>query len=264
MQSKASIGGDPIHPAIVHFPIAFLFGGTAMDLVDLVRPSPDWWVATSYALLAAGVIAAVVAAIPGFIDYRFTVPPHSSAKRRATRHMIVNLTAVAFFAVAVFLRGHPEIRPELVLVGIEALGAALLGYGGMLGGKLVSKNHIGVDTKYAAEGRWSEITIDASGDVVAGKDELLLDQMKLVRLQDRRIVLARADSGYVAFDDRCPHKGGSLAGGVLICGVVQCPWHGSQFNTATGEPVCGPAESRIETYRVEETADGIRLHVPSQ
>jgi nitrite reductase/ring-hydroxylating ferredoxin subunit/uncharacterized membrane protein len=261
MRSKASIAGDPIHPAIVHFPIAFLLGGCLMDLIDLVCECPDWWYSASYALLAAGIITALIAAVPGLIDYRYTVPPDSSARRRATRHMIVNLTAVTIFGVALFLRGHPEIRPEAVIVGAEALGAALLSYGGMLGGKLVSKNQIGIDNKYAAQGRWSEISINNSGDVVASPDELLLNQMKLVRLDGRRIVVARADAGYVAFDDHCTHRGGSLAGGMLICNTVQCPWHGSQFSVETGEPVCGPADERIRTYRVESSPSGLRLHV---
>jgi nitrite reductase/ring-hydroxylating ferredoxin subunit len=42
-------------------------------------------------------------------------------------------------------------------------------------------------------------------------------------------VLARTEEGYVAFDDRCTHKGGSLAAGVMVWGTVQCLWHGSQF-----------------------------------
>lgn len=175
--------------------------------------------------------------------------------------MVINLTAVALFAVAWFFRAHPEIGPEPIIVAVETTGALLIGYGGMLGGKLVANNMIGVDSKFAAGGRWSEITVDVSGAVVASKDELLVDQMKLVRLQGKRIVVARVEPGYVAFDARCPHHGGSLAGGMMICGTVQCPWHGSQFDVSTGAVVCGPAEKRIDTYRVEETDAGVRLHL---
>ena len=69
MRSKAHFRGDPIHPAIVHFPIAFLLGGTAMDVVDVFCPCPDWWPTVSYALLIGGVATALLAAVPGFIDY---------------------------------------------------------------------------------------------------------------------------------------------------------------------------------------------------
>jgi len=97
---------------------------------------------------------------------------------------------------------------------------------------------------------------------VAREDELEIDQMKLLRVGDRRIVLARTEQGYAAFDDRCTHKGGPLADGLLICGTVQCPWHGSQFDTRTGAVRAGPATEPIATYRIE-VADGEgRLSLP--
>jgi nitrite reductase/ring-hydroxylating ferredoxin subunit len=95
--------------------------------------------------------------------------------------------------------------------------------------------------------------------VVADVDELEVDQMKLVRLGDRRIVLARTEKGYAAFDDRCTHRGGSLAGGVLMCGKVQCLWHGSQFDVHSGQPQCGPAQEPVRIYPVEEAEGQIRL-----
>jgi nitrite reductase/ring-hydroxylating ferredoxin subunit len=85
--------------------------------------------------------------------------------------------------------------------------------------------------------------------------------MKLVHVDGRRIVLARTADGYVAFDDRCTHRGGSLAGGTMICGTVQCPWHGSQFDVASGAVKAGPAEKAIETFRVEKTGDRIEARV---
>jgi nitrite reductase/ring-hydroxylating ferredoxin subunit len=33
---------------------------------------------------------------------------------------------------------------------------------------------------------------------------------------------------------------------------VQCPWHGSQFDVATGDVKCGPATEPIEIYPVDE------------
>jgi nitrite reductase/ring-hydroxylating ferredoxin subunit/uncharacterized membrane protein len=261
MRSRANFKGDPIHAALVHFPVAFLFGAALMDGYALVSDRPVWWSAVSYSLLVGGIITALAAAVPGFIDYLYTVPPDSSAKSRATRHMIVNLTAVVLFTVAWFLRGDPEIRPERVLVALELIAAALLAVGGFLGGRLMAKNQIGIDNKYAANGRWRETTVRSSGDVVAALDEIQLNQMKLVRLHGKRIVVARTEEGFVAFDDHCTHRGGSLAGGMMMCGTVQCPWHGSQFDVRTGEVRCGPADARIDIYRIEETSTGLRLHL---
>ena len=74
--------------------------------------------------------------------------------------------------------------------------------------------------------------------------------MKLVHVGDRRIAVGRTEDGIAAFDDRCTHRGGPLSDGVLICGTVQCPWHGSQFDVHTGEVKCGPATDPIGTYEV--------------
>jgi nitrite reductase/ring-hydroxylating ferredoxin subunit len=63
-----------------------------------------------------------------------------------------------------------------------------------------------------------------------------------------RVAVGRTGKGYVAFQDRCTHRGGPLSDGVLMCGTVQCPWHGSQFDVHTGEVKAGPAEQKIETY----------------
>jgi nitrite reductase/ring-hydroxylating ferredoxin subunit len=74
--------------------------------------------------------------------------------------------------------------------------------------------------------------------------------MQLVRVGDARIAIGRTDRGYVAFDDRCPHRGGPLSDGALACDTVQCPWHGSQFDVHTGAVERGPAEAGIRTYPV--------------
>ena len=266
MRSRASFRGHPIHPALIPFPFAFLYGAFIFDLAGRLTDHPAWW-RTGGHLGLIGIAAALVAAIPGFLDYFGTVPPKSSGKERATKHMLVNLGAVVLFAVACIIRGHPGAMPgtsELVLQGI---GLALLTMGGWMGGVLVNRNQIGVDHRYARAGRWKEETIQrgSGGSVlVARSDELKPDQMKLLHVDGRRIVLARTESGYVAFDDGCTHKGGSLAGGVMIGGVVQCPWHGSQFDCRSGRVKAGPAEQPISTYPVTETNGEVRLSLGSQ
>ena len=83
--------------------------------------------------------------------------------------------------------------------------------------------------------------------------------MKLLHVGDERVVLARTSDRWVAFDDRCPHRGGSLAGGTMACGTVTCPWHGSQFAVREGTVLAGPSEEGIATYPVEIRADGVFL-----
>jgi nitrite reductase/ring-hydroxylating ferredoxin subunit/uncharacterized membrane protein len=261
MRSRASFQGHPIHAAVVPFPFAFLTGALAFDVFGWLFAQPAWR-ATATHLIAAGVLSALVAAVPGAIDYIYTVPPQSSGKRRATRHMLFNLSAVAAMTAAWILRQTSA--SALTIVGVEALGVALLCYGSLLGGVLVTRNQISIDHRYADAGKWREVTIEGAPGAavaVATVDELKPNQMKLVRVGDRRIVVARTEDRYVAFDDRCTHRGGSLAGGAMICGVVQCPWHGSQFDVQSGQLKAGPAKNGIRTYVVDAREGSVFLTV---
>jgi nitrite reductase/ring-hydroxylating ferredoxin subunit/uncharacterized membrane protein len=261
MRSRASYKGHPIHPALIPFPFAFLWGAFAFDLLGVWFDRPGWWTTGGH-LAAAGIVTALIAAIPGAMDYLRTVPPRSTGKRRATRHAIVNLSAVALFALVCWLRGDTSVAPDPVLLGIEALAVGLLTAGGWMGGTLVNRNQIGVDHRYAGAGKWKESRAErrpGEPPVLARVDELEVDQMKLVHVNGGRIVLGRTEEGYVAFEDHCTHRGGSLADGSLICGTVQCPWHGSQFDVRTGAARAGPAKEAIRTYRVEESGGEVRL-----
>jgi nitrite reductase/ring-hydroxylating ferredoxin subunit/uncharacterized membrane protein len=261
MRSRASYKGHPIHPALIPFPFAFLWGAFAFDLLGVWLDQPSWWTTGAH-LALAGIAMALLAAVPGTIDYLHTVPPRSTGRQRATKHAAANLSAVALFALAWWLRGDVSAAPGPVLLGIEAIAVGLLTAGAWMGGTLVNRNQIGVDHRYAGAGKWKEATLEAQPSepiVVARTDELEVDQMKLVHVDGRRIVLGRTEEGYVAFDDHCTHRGGSLADGSMICGAVQCPWHGSQFDVHTGAVKAGPAKEGIRTHRVEETGGEVRL-----
>jgi nitrite reductase/ring-hydroxylating ferredoxin subunit/uncharacterized membrane protein len=265
MKSKAILFGHPAHPMLIPFPLAFLTGAFLFDTAGWLFNSPAWWVTGGH-LALVGLATALLAAVPGFVDYLYTVPPRSSGRERATRHMAANLTAVALFGTAWAIRGELANGPTIAVLGLEALGFVALGTGGYMGGTLVTRNMIGVDHRYARSGKWGDESIagaPGAAVTVAHRDDLKVDQMKLLRVGDRRIVLARSEKGYVAFDDRCTHRGGSLAGGVMICGTVQCLWHGSQFDVATGKVKSGPAKDPIAVYEIREEGETIRLVLPA-
>ena len=253
MRSKAHFKTHPIHPILVAFPIAFFTGTLLFDLLARVLERDDFHL-VAYYLQLAGIVGAAAATVPGIVDYLYTVPPESSAKKRATQHGLLNVTVLVLFTVAWFYRRNNPDLSFVVLFGLEAAGFLLMMIAGWLGGTLVYRNQIGVDPRYADAGKWKEerITNPNYPLTVASVNDLKPNQMKLLVIEGRRIVLARTENNYVAFDDRCPHKGGSLAGGSMMCGIVQCPWHGSQFRVTDGSVTAGPAHEKINTYKVEE------------
>lgn len=261
MKSKASIKGHPLHPILVTFPIAFFTGTLIFDILSILKGSTSYS-QTGEFLELAGLITALIAALPGLIDYLYTVPPVSSAKKRATQHGLINLLLILIFAVAYVFRNGAFVSFP-VIIGLEFAGFILMGISGWLGGTLVYRNQIGVDPRYAGAGKWNEAYLKDPGGLieVAVAEELQNDQMKLLHINGKRIVLGKTAEGYVAFDDRCTHKGGSLAGGMMICGTVQCPWHGSQFDCQTGKVKSGPAKEDIHTYKTTTKEGKVYLSV---
>ena len=64
MRSKASIRGHPLHPSLIPFPFAFLWGAFAFDASGRLLGRPAWW-ATGFYLAIAGVVTALAAAVRG-------------------------------------------------------------------------------------------------------------------------------------------------------------------------------------------------------
>lgn len=268
MRSTAHVKGHPLHPMLIPFPFAYLFGSAVLDTWARATGRRKWF-RTAHHMNGLGLGSALIAAVPGLIDYVFAVPPRSSARDRATKHMLTNLSAVGLFAAARLSRRDEDAPQPAWGIAAELCGAGLLAAGGWMGGTLVYRNQIAVDHRYADAGRWQVDVLSpdepADSDVdVGAADDLAVDQMKLVRIGARRIVIARTEQRVVAFDDHCTHKGGPLSDGALACGTVQCPWHGSQFDVETGRVQHGPAEEAIGTYHVEERSGRMWLRIPAQ
>jgi len=247
MKSKAQFRSHPIHPILVSFPIAFFIGSFVFDLLGFfLEPVPFQQIADY--LIPSGILTGLLAAIPGVVDYSATIPPKSSAKQRAVKHALLNGTVIILFTISHFRRDSPMAFHWILLLELAAV--VLLFISGFLGGTLVYRNQIGVDIRYANAGKWRETHASIrDGRIEAGStEELGVNQMKLIWVNDYRLVLGRTEEGFVAFSDRCPHRGGSLAGGAMICGKVQCPWHGSQFDLRTGKADAGPAKDGIAVY----------------
>ena len=72
MISKANIKGHPLHPILVIFPVAFFTGTLVFDLLGSVYDRQSFTETGQY-LEIAGLGSALVAAIPGFLDFLFVI-----------------------------------------------------------------------------------------------------------------------------------------------------------------------------------------------
>jgi nitrite reductase/ring-hydroxylating ferredoxin subunit len=63
---------------------------------------------------------------------------------------------------------------------------------------------------------------------------LPVGQSAEVVAEGRIFAVFNVDGHFHVIDGICPHAGGPLGKGMLRGDVVTCPWHGWQFNVATG------------------------------
>lgn len=94
---------------------------------------------------------------------------------------------------------------------------------------------------------------------VAMTSEVSPGRMKAVQYEGQQVCLANVKGKYFAIRNTCTHLGGPLAQGKLEEGVVECPWHGSRFDLATGEVKRGPARTPETVYEVK--VDGTNILV---
>lgn len=140
MRSAARIGTHPIHPMLIPFPFACWVLSVFADLYAAYKDSGHYF---AYYLAAAGCVAALIAAIPGFIDLFGAIPAGNPARRTGWQHAILNLLALAFFAASVALRPEPAYTNYLAYAASFA-GLICIAISGWLGGTLVYDHKVGV------------------------------------------------------------------------------------------------------------------------
>jgi 3-phenylpropionate/trans-cinnamate dioxygenase ferredoxin subunit len=86
---------------------------------------------------------------------------------------------------------------------------------------------------------------------VADVDEIPPGEMKIVEVGGEEIVVANLGGEFVAFSNTCTHRAGPMGEGMLIGDIVECPFHGGQFNARTGEAVAPPPSEPLKTYPVQ-------------
>ena len=95
---------------------------------------------------------------------------------------------------------------------------------------------------------------------VASSVELNPGNGKVIIVEGRPIALFNLGGEFVALDNRCPHRGGSLGEGEIKDDIVICPWHGWEFNCNTGKAVEND-DVVVKTYLVENRDDEIFIKI---
>jgi uncharacterized membrane protein len=144
MESRAKLLGHPVHPMLIVFPLGLLATAVAFDIVALAQSDSSWF-HLSFWMIAAGIVGGLLAAVFGLIDW-VAIPNGTRAKRIGLFHGATNVVVVLLFIASWWMRrsyGEVPSTPALVL-SFFALVLALVG--GWLGGELVDRLGVGVDS----------------------------------------------------------------------------------------------------------------------
>ena len=248
---------SPLHPLLVHVPIALFPISLLLDLGSWMMPRPELGlVRAAFVCVIAGLGTGVLAAVFGMFDYTQIRDDHP-AKKTATLHLILNVVALGLFAAGAGLRygDLDTLRTAIAPVLVSVAGLGVLAYSGYLGGKMVYSDGIGPG-RHRRRGRLPENTIvvrtQGAGPVAVADDSALKEGDTLrVELDGVVMAVARTKDGVFAFQEFCTHRYAPLSEGALRGCEIVCPWHNSRFDLRNGKVTQGPATVELRTFRAE-------------
>jgi nitrite reductase/ring-hydroxylating ferredoxin subunit/DMSO/TMAO reductase YedYZ heme-binding membrane subunit len=162
---------------------------------------------------------------------------------------------------------HMLVYPAYALVVLHvALGvlqdetnprfAALLG----LGVVWVLGLHLAAGWRERAGDRERAAAAAADGFVeVCRVGDIPEKRARTVCLGGERVAVFRYDGKVSALSNVCQHQNGPLGEGWILDGCVTCPWHGFQYDPATGASP-PPFTERVPTFRVRLAGDRVLVH----
>jgi nitrite reductase/ring-hydroxylating ferredoxin subunit/uncharacterized membrane protein len=231
--------GHPVHPALVALPLGMWSAALVADVAGDAE--------TARRLTAVGLAGALPASATGLSDWLDTA---GAEQRVGVVHMAANLVATGLVGASWLARRSGRRQRGSVL---GAAGLAVAACGGWLGGHLAYGLGVGVDTNafHGGPTEWTDLVVDPPAEHSSGIRAGRADRMRLAVIDshdgpDPRAVLA----------DRCSHRGGPLADGEMHGSCVRCPWHGSEFDVATGAVTRGPATVAPPVYEVRRRGAG--------
>ncbi|MBA4148870.1 MAG: Rieske 2Fe-2S domain-containing protein [Verrucomicrobia bacterium] len=263
----------PLHPMLVHFPIALFAISFLLDIASLATSGEHGFVRASFYSMALGVVTALLASIAGLVDYTSIREDHP-AKNYATAHMLINLGVIGLYALNLGLRysAMGEIKVGWPPFLISVLAIIMLSVSGYLGGAMVYDDGIGVG-RHRRKTPTPQTTISTSSTEHGTNDSFLpvadadtLDEHETLRVNANGtvLVITKLDGQFYAFQEFCPHRFGPLSEGAFCDGEIECPWHRSRFDIRTGEVTSGPAKIGLKTFPVQMRSGKIFVSVPAE
>jgi nitrite reductase/ring-hydroxylating ferredoxin subunit/uncharacterized membrane protein len=233
--------GHPLHPVLVQAPVGAWLSASILDWSGGDQKA-------ARRLAAAGLIAAVPAAVAGMADWS---EQHEQQMRVGVVHAAGNLAATGLYGASLLARG-PRLGRALRLAGLAVVAASGLA-GGHISFRLAGGANHAEPVPHLIKPGWHHLM--PSSDLPDGKPVRQL-------LGEVPVVAIRAGGGVHVLADRCSHMSGPLSDSELAEGCLTCPWHGSVFRIADGSVARGPATAPQPVFRTREAGGAIQVCLP--
>lgn len=144
--------GRPLHPALVHFPIALYPASLLFDGISYLAGDGNPFVKGAFVLLVAALAVSVLAVVAGLADF-LRVPAGSGAWRVAVTHMTLQLVAAGLFVADAILRRR-DLDVTTSPIGpviLSAVAVVIMAVGALLGSDLVYRHGLRVEPRQERE-----------------------------------------------------------------------------------------------------------------
>lgn len=148
IHSKAALFGHPLHPVLIHFPVAALISALAMDFGYLYT-GDFFWARASLWAIGIGAAGGWVSGLAGLVD--LALVPRIRRLVTAWCHAVFAVMLLSLATLNWLLRlDDPAAAIFPWGLYLSLISAGLIALTGFLGGQLVYEYAVGVDTEQAA------------------------------------------------------------------------------------------------------------------
>ena len=148
IHSRAAIFGHPLHPVMIHFPVAALIALIGTDAAWILT-GDGFWARAGLWLAGVGALIGWVSGLAGLVD--LVTVRRIRRLITAWSHAILAVLLLSLASFNWLLRvGDPQAHIVPWGISVTLLTAALIAVTGFLGGRLVYEYAVGVDVQEAA------------------------------------------------------------------------------------------------------------------
>jgi nitrite reductase/ring-hydroxylating ferredoxin subunit/uncharacterized membrane protein len=240
--------GHSLHAAITDVPIGAFTVALLLDFLDM-RGAAD-------IAIGLGILSMLAAALAGAADY---VDTDDDARVAATVHSTLMVTALVLYIVSFVLRVADPAADRTLTIAISVVAYLIVALGAWVGGEVVYGMGNMVNRhawRFGSKSNWVKLDVAEIPD----------NTPTPAKAGAQNLVVVRQGDQLFALHAQCAHANGPLAEGRIVDGCIECPWHYSRFELATGRRKQGPTTFDQPAYDVRAAEGGgweVRRVIPS-